>query len=97
VEERKSVMRFVNKRREMKSKLAVRVFGLGLILEPMLRIRNVCLLVCYRLILSLIMVTKLRRYPFLCEDFKLFLIKLLSSVKDSFGIILYCVLSTKWR
>jgi len=42
------------------------------------------------------MVTKLRRYPFLCEDFKHFLIKLLSSVKDSFGIVLYCVLSTKW-
>jgi len=36
VEERKSVMRFVNKRREMKSNLVVRVFGLGLILEPML-------------------------------------------------------------
>lgn len=34
-------MRFVNKRREMKSKLVVRVFGLGLILEPMLQNRNV--------------------------------------------------------
>jgi hypothetical protein len=36
VVERKSVIRFVNNRSEMKSNLVVRVFGLELVLEPML-------------------------------------------------------------
>lgn len=38
MEERKSVIRFVNKRRELKYKLVVKVFdfGLWLLLEPIL-------------------------------------------------------------